>query len=157
MRKTVTAILNKCVICTCKKSQGRTLLGLEPSDLPKFRLDFDYAFCNTGVDFARPLSVKDICGKSDQMFKNNICLFTCATTRNVHLELTPSMDASDVIKTLVQFLSRRGCTKVLNLMQFLNFYCYIILIGNLFYLCLHGGEVFMSDLSEQLKTLYERY
>ena len=52
-RKTARAILNKCV--TCKKSQIRTLLGLEPSDLLKFRLDFDYAFCNTGVDFAGPL------------------------------------------------------------------------------------------------------
>ena len=57
-RKTVRAILNKCVIC--KKSQGRTLLGPEPSDFPKFHLDFDYAFCNAGVDFAGPLHVKDI-------------------------------------------------------------------------------------------------
>ena len=46
------------------------------------------------------------------MFKSYICLFTCATTRNVHLELTPSMDASDVIKALVRFLSRRGCIKM---------------------------------------------
>ena len=56
--------------------------------------------------------VKDIYGKNDQMFKCYIGLFTCATTRNVHLELTPSMDASDVIKALVQFLSRRGCIKM---------------------------------------------
>ena len=109
-RKTVRAILNKCV--TCKKSQRRPLLGPESSDLPKFCLDFDYAFCNTGVDFAGPLYVKDIYGKNDQMFKSYICLFTCATTRNVHLELTGSMDASDVIKALVWFLSRRGCIKM---------------------------------------------
>ena len=106
-RKTVRAILNKCV--TCKKSQSRTLLGPEPSDLPKFCLDFNYAFCNTGVNFAGPLHVKDIYEKNDQMFKSYICLFTCATTRNVHLELTPSMDASDVIKALVRFLLSRGC------------------------------------------------
>ena len=97
-RKTIKAILNKCV--TCKKSQSRTLLGPEPSDLPK--LDFDYAFCNTGMDFAGPLYVKDIYGENDH----------CATTRNVHLELTPSMDTSDVIKALVRFLSRRGCIKM---------------------------------------------
>ena len=106
-RKTVKAILNKCV--TCKKSQSRTLLGPEPSNL---HLDFDYAFCNTEVGFASPLYVKDIYGKSDQIFKSYICLFTCATTRNVHLKLTPSMDASDVIKALVRFLSRRGCIKM---------------------------------------------
>ena len=109
-RKTVRAILNKCV--TCKKSHRRPLLGPELSDLPKFRLDFDYAFCNTGVGFPGPLYVKDIYGKNDEMFKSYICLFTCATTRNVHLELTPSMDASDVIKALVRFLSRRGCIKM---------------------------------------------
>ena len=108
-RKTVKVILNKCV--TCKKSQNRTLLGPKSSDLPKFCLDFDYAFCNTEVDFAGPLYVKDIYGKSDQMFKSYICLFTCATTRNIHLELTPSMDASDIMKVLVPFLSRRECIK----------------------------------------------
>ena len=109
-RKAVRAILNKCV--TCKKSQSGRLLGPEPSDLPKFRLDFDYAFCNTGVDFAGPLYAKDIYGKNDPMFKSYICLFTCATTRNVHLELAPSMDATDVIKALVRFLPRRGCIKM---------------------------------------------
>ena len=108
-RKTVKVILNKCV--TCKKSQNRTLLGPKSSDLPKFCLDFDYAFCNTEVDFAGPLYIKDIYGKNDQIFKSYICLFTCATTRNIHLELTPSMDASDIIKVLVPFLSRRECIK----------------------------------------------
>ena len=46
------------------------------------------------------------------MFKSYIFLFTCATTRNVHLELTPSMDASDVVQVLVRFFSRRGCIEM---------------------------------------------
>ena len=46
------------------------------------------------------------------MFKSYIFLFTCVTRRNVHLELTPSMDASDVMKTLGWFFSRRGCIKM---------------------------------------------
>ena len=53
-------------------------------------------FSNTGVNLAGPLYIKDIYGKNDQMFKSYIFLFTCASTRNVHLELTTSMDASDV-------------------------------------------------------------
>ena len=64
------------------------------------------------MDFAGPLYVNDINGKNDEMFKSYICLFTCVTTRNVHLELTPSMDASDVVKALGRFLSRRGCIKM---------------------------------------------
>ena len=46
------------------------------------------------------------------MFKSYLCLFTCATTRNVHLELTPTMDDSEVIKALVRFLSRRRYIKM---------------------------------------------
>ena len=46
------------------------------------------------------------------MFKSYMSLFTCTTTRNVHLELTPSMNASDLIKALVTFPSRRGCIKM---------------------------------------------
>ena len=82
-RKTVRAIPNKSD--TCKKFQSETLVGSETSGLSNFRLDFDYAFCNTGVDFAGPLYVKNIYGKNDQMFKSYIFLSTCTTTWNVHL------------------------------------------------------------------------
>ena len=135
------------------------LLAHEPSDLPKFSLSFDYAFSNSGV--AGPLYIKDIYGKNDQIFKSYI-FFTWATTRNVHLELTPSMDASDVIKALVRFLSRRGCIKMFISDNFSSFRFnevskfllqYIMLIGNLFYLYLHG----FYERLERLKALYERY
>ena len=46
------------------------------------------------------------------MFKCYICLLTCATTRNVHLELSSSMDSSKVISCLKRFLSRRGCVNM---------------------------------------------
>ena len=46
------------------------------------------------------------------MFKCHICLLTCATTRNVHLELSSSMDSSKVISGLKWFLSRRGCVNM---------------------------------------------
>ena len=56
-----------------------------------------------------------------QMFKFNICFFTCATVRHVHLELTRSMDASDLIKALVPFLPRRGCIKMFISDNFLSY------------------------------------
>ena len=161
-RKTVRTILNKWV--TCKKFQRRILLGPEPPDVPKFRFDFDYVFCNTTVNFADPLYIKDIHGKNDQMFKSYIFLFTCATARNVHLELTTSMNASDVIKALVRFLSRRGYIKIFISDNFSGFQSdevsKFLLLHNIDWkfilpLC-QWWEVFMRDLSEQLKTLYER-
>ena len=97
--------------------------------------------------FAGPLYVKDIYEKNDQMFKSYICLFTCATTRNVHLELTPSMDASDVIKALVRFL--KEVSKFLLLHN----------IDWRFILPLPPWceGFYERDLSEQLRTLYKRY
>ena len=63
--------------------------GLPPPDLPAYRLSFDYTFSNTGIDFAASLYVKNVYSDDkDEMFKCYICLLTCATTRNVHLELS---------------------------------------------------------------------
>ena len=105
-RKVVKQVIKDCVVC--KKAQAWPLRGPEPPDLPSYRLSNDYAFSNTGIDFAGPLYVKNIYGDSGLLFKFYICLFTCATTRNVHLELTPSMSAQHLISCLKRFAGRRG-------------------------------------------------
>ena len=97
---------------TCKRNPGKTLRGPESPELPTYRLSTEFAFQTTGLDFAGPLYVKDICGKDSTMHKAYILLFTCATTRNIHLELTPSMEAPSVIRTLKRFLARRGIIKM---------------------------------------------
>ena len=123
-RRVVNKVLRRSVVC--KRSQGRTMKGLPPLDLPAYRLSFDYAFSNTGIDFAGPLYVKNVYSDDkDEMFKCYICLLTCATTRNVHLELSSSMDSSKVISCLKRFLLKRGCV-------------------NIFCLFPHGGEAFTS-------------
>ena len=63
-------------------------------------------FSFTGVDFAGPLEVKDLCGQ--HTFKADICLFTCATTRAVHLELVESLSTESFIKAFRKFTARRG-------------------------------------------------
>ena len=68
-------------------------------------------FRKTGLDFAGTLYVKEIYNKNSDMFKAYICLFTCATTRNVHLELTPGMDAGSLIRCIKRFISRRGVVR----------------------------------------------
>ena len=42
------------------------------------------------------------------MNKVYIALFTCATSRAVHLELVPSLTAESFIKALARFKGRRG-------------------------------------------------
>ena len=105
-RKVVKQVIKECAVCT--KAQARPLRGPEPSDLPSYRLSNDYDFSNTGIDFAGPLYVRNIYGDSDSLFKCYIRLFTCATTRNVHLEVAPSMSAQHLISCLTRFAGRRG-------------------------------------------------
>ena len=88
-------VIKDCVVC--KKAQSQPLDGPEPPDLSSYRLSNDYAFSNTGIDFASLLYVKNIYGDSDLLFKCYICLFTCAATCNVHLELTRSVGSQHLI------------------------------------------------------------
>ena len=109
-RKIMKQVMEDCVVC--KKEQARPLRGPERPGLPSYRLSNDYAFSNTGTDFAGPLYVKNIYGDSDSLFKCCICLFTCATARNFHLELTPSMIAQHLISCLKRFARRQGKIKL---------------------------------------------
>ena len=80
--------------------QGRALLGPKSPDLPEFRVSTDFAFTKIGVDYAGPLYVKNIYGGGSTLFKAMILLFTCASTRNIHLELTPYMNAPALIRCI---------------------------------------------------------
>jgi len=53
-------------------------------NLPCARVSEDPPFAYTGVDFAGPLFTSN---KEDTLNKAYICLFTCASTQAVHLEL----------------------------------------------------------------------
>jgi hypothetical protein len=59
-------------------------------DLPTNRVDDSPLFTNTGVDFAGPLYVTY---DSKTNVKCYCCLFTCASTRAIHLELTRDLSA----------------------------------------------------------------
>ena len=56
-RQVVKSIINKCVIY--KLVQAKPLLGPVTPDLPVHRLANDFAFTNTGLDFAGPLYVRN--------------------------------------------------------------------------------------------------
>ena len=109
-RNVVKRCIRECI--PCKRINGKVLLGPPPPDLPGYRVASDFAFTNIGVDYAGPLFVKNIYSETDEMHKAYICLFTCASTRNVHLELTPSMNTESLIRCLKRFTARRGVSKM---------------------------------------------
>ena len=105
-RQAVKTVIGKCSVC--KKIEGRSYAVPRSPPLPEFRLSDEFAFSRVGVDFAGPMYVKDIFAKGGGMNKVYIALFTCATSRAVHLELVPSLTAESFIKALTRFKGRRG-------------------------------------------------
>ncbi|KAK3750791.1 hypothetical protein QZH41_006585 [Actinostola sp. cb2023] len=105
-RQEVKNVLSKCVVC--KKVIGKACEGPPAPPLPQFRVSDDPAFSKIGVDYAGPLFVKNIYGKGTEMNKCYVALFTCGSTRAIHLELTPDLCATSFMRVLKRFIGRRG-------------------------------------------------
>ena len=101
-RQVVKKILRSCVVCN--KLEGVLYSSVPPPDLPSKRTSEDPPFSHTGIDFAGPLFVKSD-GKLKKVY---VCLFTCTSTRAVHLELAPDLSASSFLLLFRRFVSRRG-------------------------------------------------
>ena len=87
-RQAIKKVINSCIICN--KLEGLPYASTVPPDLPDFRTSEDPPFSHTGVDFAGPLYAKN-CGVCEKAY---ICLFSCCSTRAVHLELTPDLSVN---------------------------------------------------------------
>ena len=107
-RKAVKSVLRRCV--TYCRYQGRLLLPPKIPDLPDYRVNTLYAFQCTGLDYARPLFIKN---KTDTTLKVYISLFTCASSRALHLELTPGIKALAFIRAYERFTARRGTPDII--------------------------------------------
>ena len=104
-RSLVEKIIRSCI--KCRRMNAKPMEQFMGS-LPGARLEAYYPpFTFTGVDLFGPLTVKWGRGTA----KRWGCLFTCLTTRAVHLEVTPSLETDDFIMVLRQFISRRGPPK----------------------------------------------
>ena len=107
-RQAVKKVLRNCVIC--RKFSGSPYASVNPPDLPAVRVSDDPPFTHTGLDFAGPLYVR--CGAnpaiSEENTKSYICLFTCASTRAIHLELTLKLDVNSFLLAFRRFIARRG-------------------------------------------------
>ena len=100
----VRSVVKLCVLC--KKHEGHPYNTVLPPDLPSSRVSEDPPFSHVGLDFAGPLFAKD---KSTQTeVKVYVYLFTCASTRGLHLELTRGLDVDNFLLALRRFSARRG-------------------------------------------------
>ncbi|GBM31475.1 hypothetical protein AVEN_141177-1 [Araneus ventricosus] len=77
-------------------------------DLPAICITKARPFDRVGVDFAGPLMTKCQHIRKATQFKSNICLFICAATRAVHLELVSSLSTEAFLAALRLFIAQRG-------------------------------------------------
>ena len=64
------------------------------------------AFSNTGVDFFGPIYISRGRGKIKE--KRYGVIFTCLSSRAIHIEVAYSLDVDSFINALRRFISRRG-------------------------------------------------
>ncbi len=108
-RQVVKKILSKC--CVCRRYEGASYRGPPKVSLPKCRLSQRPAFSYVGVDFAGPLYIKN--RKDSDMQKAYIALFSCCSSRALHLELTMDLSVETFIRCLRRFTSRRGVPELI--------------------------------------------
>lgn len=101
-RQAVKQIIRHCI--TCKKMDGHAYPPVNTPDLPTVRVSDDAPFSNTGVDFAGPLYIS----RPNEPSKVYVCLFTCASTRAIHLELVPSLNTESFLLAFCRIVGRRG-------------------------------------------------
>ena len=101
-RITVQRIINSCM--PCKRVNPKPLAPMM-ANLPAFRLQPGLpAFARTGVDYFGPCEVRIL----PSNVKRWGCLFTCLTSRAVHLEMAFSMETDSFLNCLTRFEARYG-------------------------------------------------
>ena len=107
--KLLKSTVKLCVIC--RKVQGKVSSQLM-ADLPQERLLGDYPpFTHTATDLFGPFIVSS--SRGNKQDKRYGVIFSCMTSRAIHLEMTPSLDTGSFINALRRFISRRGSPKTM--------------------------------------------
>ena len=77
------------------------------ANLPKERFATEGPFSYTGLDMFGPFYVKE----GRKQHKRFVALFTCMSSRAIHLESTISMETDSFIQALRRFIARRGAVR----------------------------------------------
>ncbi|XP_062547153.1 uncharacterized protein LOC134212888 [Armigeres subalbatus] len=131
LRSLIQRVAKNCQHCKVQKAVPKPPMM---APLPKVRLTPHIrAFSYTGIDYFGPILVKQ--GRS--LAKRWVALFTCLTTRAVHLEIVHSLSMQSCVMAIRRFCARRGSPS--------DFYSDN---GT----CFRGAN---NLLTEQLKTIHE--
>ena len=106
-RQCVRNIIRRCVVC--KKLSGGHYRAPELPPLLKCRVQEMDPFTVTGIDFTGALYIRAPEGET----KVYICLFTCASTQAVHLEVVSDLSEETFMQAFRRFSSRKSLPRVI--------------------------------------------
>ena len=93
----------------CKRRRSKTTTQIM-APIPGIRLRFTFRpFDQTAVDYAGPFTT--VQGRGVRHQKRWLCLFTCLSTRAVHLEVAFGLDTDSFLNAFARLTSRRGVPK----------------------------------------------
>ena len=108
-------LLRNCV--TCRKVNGRPGVQLM-SELPVTRIDGDVPpFTHTGLDCFGPFAVS----LGRKSYKRYGVIFTCMSSRAVHIEVASNLSTDSFINSLRRFICRRGNVRTITCDNGTNF------------------------------------
>ena len=93
--------------CFDGRRQKAVALQTQMAPLPDFRIPNteNFFFQNTGVDFSGVFAIK---ASNNLYSKRYACIFTCVTTRAVHLQPAYLLSTDSFIQAILRFTARRG-------------------------------------------------
>ena len=108
IRSRIKSLLLRCVIC--QRVRKKTVPRPLPPPLPAERVRWVPPFTNMGVDHTGSFAIRDQQGSKTKAY---ICLFVCATTRAMHLEVVDNLTTTSFTMCLRRLAASKGMPSVL--------------------------------------------
>ena len=90
---------------TCKRFRAIAVPNPPTGNLPRDRTEGNTAFQVVGVDYAGPIKYL---AKGKRERKAYVILYACSLTRAVYLELLPSQETTEFLRSFKRLIARRG-------------------------------------------------
>ena len=105
LRRLVKRIRNRCFGCKRVKAYSTPPPGILPTTRTQGKTSFEVI----GVDFAGPIKYRT----TRKSFKKSyLALYACSLTRGIYLDLLPTLETDEFLRSFKTFVARRGRPKI---------------------------------------------